>query len=156
MAQESILEWNVVETPPAQKSVDWFWAVGIILLSLAVIAIVFGNPLFGVFLVVVLFVLFALTHKHPRTIRYVLTKDGLYELEQLYQFSKIKSFYIDESMYHVPTLVIEVERWLLPILGIPLQKEIAPQDVRMYMRPHIMEKPIKEPLFHHLFEMFGL
>ena len=49
MAQEVQLEWDVVETPATKKSVDWFWAVGIILLSLAVIAIVFGNPLFGVF-----------------------------------------------------------------------------------------------------------
>jgi|JI6StandDraft_1071083.scaffolds.fasta_scaffold12662_6 hypothetical protein len=156
MAQDTMLEWNVVETPPVKKSVDWFWAVGIIILSLAVIAIVFGNPLFGVFLVVVLFVLFVLTHKHPRTIHYILTKDGIFEGERLYLFSNLKSFYVDETTYHVPTLLVEVKRWFLPIVSIPLPQEIAPQDIRMYMRPYLMERELKEPLFHHLFEMFGL
>ena len=107
-------------------------------------------------MIVILFVLVVLTHKHPRTIRYTLTKSGIFEADRLYAFSNLKSFYVDETTYETPTLLLEVKRWFLPIVSISLPSEIAPQDIRMYMRPNLMERELKEPLFHHLFEMFGI
>ncbi len=156
MAENIMLSWNVVEAPAVKKSIDWFWAVGIIIVSLAIIAIVFGNPLFGIFLIVVFFTLFILSHKRPQTVRYALTKDGIVEGDRFFPFTDIKHFYVDETTYLVPTLLIDIKRWFLPIVSIPLPVEIRPDDVRMYLRPKLMEKELKEPIFHHLFEMFGL
>lgn len=156
MASEVLLQWNVVEAPPVKKSTDWFWAVGIILISLAVVAISFGNQLFGIFLLVILFTLYVLSHKRSQTVHYAITKDGIYEGNVFYSFSNIKNFFVDENTYTGPTLLIEVKRWFLPILSLPIPSEIAPQDVRMYLRASLHEHEIKEPVFQHLFEILGL
>ena len=156
MNEEVLLSWNVVEAPPVKKSVDWFWAVGIIIISLAVISMVFGNPLFGVFLIVVLFTLIVISHKRPQTVHYVFTKDGLFEGDRFFPYTNIKSFYVDETHYMMPTLLIEIKRWFLPIVSISIPESIQPSSVRMHMRTYVMERELKEPVFHHLFEIFGL
>lgn len=156
MNEEVLLSWDVVEAPPVKKSVDWFWAVGIIIISLAVISIVFGNPLFGVFLIVILFTLIVLSHKRPQTVRYVFTKDGILEAQRFFPYANLKSFYVDETLYATPTLLIEIKRWFLPIISIPIPESISPADVRSTMRSHVLERELKEPIFHHLFEIFGL
>jgi hypothetical protein len=42
-------------SPYSEKSNDWFWAVGIITLTAAALAFIFGNIIFGIFIIVGVF-----------------------------------------------------------------------------------------------------
>ena len=42
------IEWDAHEYEHKERNRDWFWAVGIISVSLAVVAVIFGNIIFAI------------------------------------------------------------------------------------------------------------
>ena len=45
---EPIIEWNAPEHYYYKRSPDWYWSVGIIAVTGAVLACIFGNVIFGI------------------------------------------------------------------------------------------------------------
>ena len=45
MSAQSLISWNAPEHYHVEKTNDWYWAVGIITLALAVVCIMFGQVL---------------------------------------------------------------------------------------------------------------
>ena len=52
MAQDVLLEWKGREYDHNPKSADWYWALGIIAVAATVAAILFGNYLLAVLIVI--------------------------------------------------------------------------------------------------------
>lgn len=157
MAVESLLSWSVIEYEKRHKGVDWFWGVGIVTIAVSLIAIVFGNILFGILILVSGGALIGLGFHHPRPITYHITTEGILEGEQFFPFKNIRSFSVNEDDYTRPTLLIEVSRWFLPVVSIPLPDHAGSDSVRGMLRGRIRENDeLKEPMFHYLLDILGL
>jgi len=52
-----LIEWDAHEYEHRERSPDWFWAVGIISVSVAVAAVIFGNIIFGILVIIAAFTL---------------------------------------------------------------------------------------------------
>ncbi len=153
------LEWSALEYEEKERSPDWFWALGIIVVTSSVAAIIYGNYFFGALLVLsgVLLGFFAI--KKPEIIFYELNSKGLKIRKQLYPYENIKSFWVQidntGETELKPLLFIKAERLFMPILSIPIDYVVA-EDIRSIMlSKNVTEEEMKEHASQKIMESLG-
>lgn len=142
------LEWSALEYEEKERSPDWFWALGIVVVSSSIAAIIFGNYFFAVLLFLSGTLLGFFAIKSPDLVPYELNMRGLQIRTHLYPYENIKAFWVERSGEHkdAPVLLIKSERFFMPIISIPLDSNIA-HSVRSIMlsKEVAEEKMIEHP-----------
>lgn len=147
------LRWMAYEHEHIERGSDWFWALGIIAVSAALTSILFSNILFAI-LIVVAAVTIGLIAQHPREMHeFEISEKGIRTGVTTHPYVNIISFWVDEDGEE-PLLLIDTTAFMAPNLIIPLD-DIDPETVRDYLREHVEEVPMKEPLAHKILEFFG-
>jgi hypothetical protein len=161
------LNWSAPEYEEKERSKDWFWALGIIVVTSSVAAIIFSDYFFAALLVLSGILLGFFAVKKPDMISYELNDKGLKIGNRLYPYENIKSFWIQveqpkpTNQQHLPTIIkpllfIQSERAFMPIITIPIE-EIMAEDIysvlasknitEVEMREHISEKILEALVF---------
>ena len=142
------LQWSALEYEEKNRSNDWFWALGIIIVTSSLAAIIFGNYFFAalLFLSGVLLGFFAI--KKPDIVSYELNNQGLKIRTRLYPYENIKSFWVQidttgETKLN-PMLFIKSERLFMPILSIPIEDIMAPDIHSIMISKNIIEEEMKD------------
>jgi len=153
------LEWSALEYEERERSADWFWALGIIVICGVAAAIIFRNYFFAVLLLLsgVLLGFFAV--KKPETIFYELNQKGLKIRNQTYPYENIKSFWVQIDLAGEnklrPTLFIKLERAVMPIVSIPIE-DAAAEDIRdIMLSQNVAEEEMKEHASQKIMEYLG-
>ncbi len=102
---KNTIRWQGYEYTHHKKSSDWFWVLGIVALSSAVVAIVFANILFALFILIGAFTLALFATKNPHLIHFEINKRGVAIDNTLYPFTTLESFWIDEDEHGHLTLI---------------------------------------------------
>ena len=71
------LEWSALEYEEKEQTIDWFWALGIIIIASAVTSIIFENYFFAILIVLGGILLAVFTIKKPEIVSYELNDNGL-------------------------------------------------------------------------------
>lgn len=155
--QEQPIQWQGYEHQHIERGADWFWALGIITISTASIAFVFGNVLFGILLLVAGGTIGLLATKPPHIATFTLTDRGLRVDDHLYTYDMIEAFWITDDGEAGPTLLVDTRRVFTPHLVIPIQEDaVDPEQIREYFRDHeVAEVELREPLSHRILELLG-
>ena len=124
------LEWTALEYEEKERSQDWFWALGIIVVTSSVAAIIFGSYFFAALLVMSGLLLGFFAVKKPDTIHYELNNQGLRIRTRLYPYENIKSFWVQTGAK--PTLFVKTERVFMPVISITIENDIA-EDIHSIM-----------------------
>lgn len=150
------IRWSGFEFEHREKTADWFWAVGIIAVSLAAIAIIYDNALFGVFILIAGTMLLMTARKEPRLLDYELTEKGLMIGDTLLDHLQFKAFWVQQSKYAPPKLLLRTNKWTVPVLIIPIETDYIDADrVRDFLLDYIPEEKIDESLSMKFMEMLG-
>lgn len=159
MDASETLNWSALEYEEKERSPDWFWALGIIIVTSAIASIIFGNYFFAVLLVLsgVLLGFFAV--KKPDIVPYELNTKGLIIRNRLYPYENIKSFWVqlDPSgeTNLKPMLFIHSERAFMPIISVPINETMA-QDIHSIMlSQNIPEVEMREHPSEKIMEVLG-
>lgn len=152
MAKEN-LEWKAFDHIHQKHSADWYWAGGIITLSIAATAIIFNNILFAVLVVISSLALFLRTLQKPRKTHYALTSRGFHNENDFTPYSTFESFYIDDT-HGKPKLLLKGKNILSPLLIIPLG-EMDTENVQIYLARYLLETELREPLSKKIMEFLG-
>lgn len=120
------IEWKAPEYKHKERSMDFFWTIGIVAIVSAIIAIWFGNYVFAIFIIVAGGCLIMFTFKKPENIEFAIDNDGLHIGKDMYPWKNIKSFDVKEGM-PFGKLMVETSRKFLPIFTIPLPSDISNQ-----------------------------
>jgi len=136
----AVFEWSGREYDPNPKSGDWYWATGIIATALALAALLFGNILLTLLIVIAAITLALHAAKHPPTHRFMLTDRGLAIDNDLHPFENMASFSVFEYIEggKPPMLSIKTDSWFAPQLVIPLSGVNA-DAVYEYLLQHVDE-----------------
>ena len=153
MEQEKI-QWNAAEYEHKKHSTDWFWAVGIIALSLAVTAIIYKNILFAVFIVLSAFTLLLYSARKPQVLYFELNQKGVRIGDALYPYHTLKSFWLRENNNGVK-LILESQKVLMPHMSIPLSPEVNVDAVRAFLLVHLPSEEQKESVSEALMDYLG-
>lgn len=148
------LEWQAYDRTEQSHSPDWYWAVGIIALSLAVTAVIFNNILFAILVGVSTVVLFLRTLQKPQQVRYELTNRGLWTNKDFQPFTLFDSFWVEEETAPQPTLILKPKGMLSLLSVIPLA-EVSPDAVREFLSEYLPEVEQHEPLSKRVMEYLG-
>lgn len=150
------LRWSAYEFEYREKTNDWFWAVGIIIVCIASISIIYSNILFAVFIVLAGGFLILTSHKEPRILDFRINEKGFYINDTLYEYSKIVYFWVEHNKHSAPKLLIRLNRSINPILIIPIETDVEnSESIRDYLLDYIPEEKIHEPASQKIMEYLG-
>lgn len=153
------ISWINHEYEHREHSADWFWAVGIITVSLAVAFIIVGNILFSIILLIGVGLLLYYAKHPPEPKEYRISKNGIRAGDTLYPWETLHSFWIIEKEenakdYHEPKLLLTSKKAMMTHIIIPLNEYIV-DDVHEILYNMIPEEPRVEPLPDRLIRKLG-
>ncbi len=157
MPRPPLFEWTGTEYEFAEKSTDWYWALGIIALAGIVASVLFGNFLLALVILSAAVAVALQAMKRSRTHHFMITELGLQIDDRLYPYDTMLHFsvleYLDEKL--PPALSIKTRSLLSPHLLIPLSGVDA-EAVYEYLSNHLDEGNHEVSVVDRLVEMFQL
>ncbi len=149
------IEWRAHEYVHVEKTPDWYWALGLIGVAAAIAAIVMGDVLFAILILLAAFVLAIYANRQPNVVRFAVTQRGVRIDDELYPYNTLDSFAIDEvSPNHTPKLILKPKRIFASLIIIPVE-EVDPDDVHDFISDFLLEEEHVEPLSHHVMQWLG-
>lgn len=137
MQQAEKIEWLAPQYEHKDQSMDWFWALGVIIVATAITAIIYRNYFFAILIILGGLLLGYFTVKKPEMIDYELNEKGLRMKNRLHPYEEIKTFWIRKE--GKPMLFINSGRIFLPIISMPIYSNLADK-----IRAKMLEKNVEE------------
>lgn len=153
MSPEALISWNAPARIYVEKKSDWYWAVGIITLALAVVAFLFGQIITGIFVVVAAATLVLHASRPPKVIYHEINDRGIVIDDVLYPFLTLDSFWIPHDELP-PKILLKSHKIFMPYIIIYID-EVDPERVREIMLRYIAEREHREPVLKHILEALG-
>ncbi len=147
------ISWNTIEYLHTEKTTDWYWIVGIITLSIALISIILNNIIFAILIVVSSFTLSLFASRKPEIINIDITESGIKIGKNMYPYSSLKAFWINDYG-DFGNLLLRSSGVINPLISIPIIK-IDPEKIREILLEYIREEEIIEPLSQKIMEYLG-
>lgn len=149
------LHWQTLEYEEKERSADWFWAVGIITIAVAVTSIIFNNILFALVIIIGGFALSLYAARPPKEIDVVLDDMGIRIEKYFYPYRTLESFWVEERE-DSSRVLIKSQRLIMPYIILPInEEEIEPEEIRNYLGRYLPEVFHSESTFHHIMEYLG-
>jgi len=153
--QKQPVSWTAHEYQHFEKNSEWFWALGLIGVAGAVAALMYGNILFSVVILVAAFVLALFAARKPEEFTFTLTQRGLRINDDLHTFQSLKSFSIEDlSENHTPKLILESHKVFTLDIVIPIES-IDPEVIHDFLYDYLPEENHEEPTIHKVMEWLG-
>jgi hypothetical protein len=158
MEEAEALSWSIPEYTPRNHSNDWYWGIGLATAVAVVLAVIFGDFLFGVLLFIGVGSLLYFTARAPRLLNVTLGSRSIRLNETLFVYSQIKAFWIEEEEAvppgHDRHLLIMTDKRVMPLVAIPIG-DVPPEVIKEKLAPHIKEEEMAEQKTHVFFELLG-
>ena len=164
MDSDKKISWSALEYEEKERSKDWFWALGIIVVTSAIAAIIFEDYFFAVLIVIIGALFSFLAVRKPRAISYEVNAKGVQAGTHLYPYGNIHSFWVrsatlrdhEENDVLRPMLFIRIQRLFVPIFSIPIDDSIAENIDAQLKEAGIVEARMQEHPSEHIMEMLGV
>lgn len=156
MNEVSPLTWQALEYHHETKTVDWFWAVGIIAVCIAITAVIYGDVLFGILVLIGAGSLAIYAVREPELISFELNEKGVLIERKMYPYATLESFWVEEhhNVHRHPKLLIKSQKITMPLIVIPID-EVHPDNVRRFLLNFLQEEEHFEPLSQKVMEYLG-
>lgn len=155
MPGEISLRWSAYEHDHIERGAEWYWALGIIALSIAITSLLFQDFFFAILIVIAAITLALLARTQPDISEFELSDAGIRIDDALHRFDEILAFWVETEASGRPMLFIDTTKFLSPNLIIPIE-HIDPALVRAFLVERVEERRMKESLSHKVLEFFGL
>jgi len=148
------ITWEAPAHYHIEKKSDWFWALGILTFAGAFTAIILGNFLFGLLILIAGSVMALMANREPAIIPFAVTTRGVRIDETLYPYSTLSSYYIETERGVGPKLLIKSERLLMPLIVIPLPEDHL-DEIESILEKKLPAEHLEEPLGQEILEFLG-
>ena len=160
------IAWFAPEYEEKERSKDWFWALGIIVATSSIAALIYENYFFALLLVLSGLLLGFFAVKKPEMVHYELNNRGLKIGSRLYPYENMKAFWVQargllepgvemEGMHFKPILFVKSERVFMPILSIAIEEEMASDIHTAFREKGIPEEEMREHISDKIMEGLG-
>jgi hypothetical protein len=153
--QDQAFSWTVHTHEHKDRSIDWYWTLGLVAVAGAVVSIFLGNYLLVVIIGIGAISLGVLAARGPRLHSVKIDKRGVVLDGTLYPYSSIDSFWVEEKAEN-PRLLVSTSGILHPQFIIPIEESSRAHEIREFMRRYAKEEEQDPHFGEHLAEMFGL
>jgi hypothetical protein len=147
------IEWRAPQYIHTEKTGDWYWIVGIITVTIALISIIVGNLIFALLILVSSFTLSLFASKPPETVQNEIGAGGIKKDETFYPFENLESFWVETGDKY-PRLILKQKQKLAQYLVLLIDFADA-GEIREFLSQHIPEEKMSESIFEKLLIYFG-
>ncbi|MEK9195668.1 MAG: hypothetical protein AAB975_04775 [Patescibacteria group bacterium] len=148
------LEWSSYEHEHRIRGPYWF----LYPLTIATAGIAFGittrSYLFVAFVVIAFLMLTYYAKRPPRTLAYAIEKRGVWMGDKLFDYSRIKSFWIFSHALMAPELLLETASPINPVIHVRLEG-IDPDAVKYAISRYLPEKEQKDLISRQITRIIG-
>jgi len=157
---EEKINWSALEYEDKERHVDWFWALGVIVVAGAIASIIFANYFFAIFWIIAGLLMGYFAIKKPDMISYELNEKGLKIQDRIYLYDKMKAFWVqkpltDDGKAMKPALFIKSERIVVPIFSVPIEEDSIAIIHDMMLAHDVLEEEMKEHPSEKIMEALG-
>ena len=147
------LQWSALEYEEKERTDDWFWALGIIVVAGSLASIIFNNYFFAALLILSGLLLGFFAMKKPEEINYELNHQGLVIKHRLFPFENIRAFWV--QIEPKPILFIKSDRLFFPIISIPIADHMAENVHAIFSTKAIPEEEMRTHPSEIIMEFLG-
>ncbi len=147
------ISWETVEYLHTEKTNDWYWIVGIVTLSAALIAVILNNVIFAILIVVSAFTLSIFASRRPDVVPATIDKSGVTFGRTRYSYSNIESFWI-ETRDSYPRLLLKSNKVFMPFVVIHIHEDDA-DEIKNLLSKYLPEEENTEPLLEKVLIYLG-
>ncbi|MBU1039024.1 hypothetical protein KKC17_02200 [Patescibacteria group bacterium] len=137
------ISWSFKEFNPIIRSRRWWWLAGVISLLLLLYAVLTGNFLFALILLMGAILFVNETKRQPRHLKCQITNKGLAVGKKFWRWSELNEFWIAYQPPTIDNLYVLPKNLFDPRLSIPLNKT-NPLKVRTELKKFLNEDLSKE------------
>jgi hypothetical protein len=148
------IEWGAPEYEHKERSADWFWAMGIVVLSIAVTCIIFGNIILAILILLSAFSLSLFLNREPEIIDVIINEKGITRENIFYPYQTLHSFWIDDEHSH-PKILLRSDKLLMPLIIIPLGDNVDIDKLHTILSEFLKEEPHELPWAEKFLEYLG-
>lgn len=145
--------WEKPEYIHQEKTNDWYWALGVIVLSGSIASIIYENYFFAIFLVLSGAMMGYLGGKHPGVSRHELNEKGLAIDSTFFPYQEMISFWVRDG--EDPKLFLKTKKIFAHYLSIPIETEHVETIKDMLLSAGIAEVETKEHPTENIMSMIG-
>ena len=147
------ISWQTFEYLHTEKTADWYWIVGIVTISIAIIAIILNNIIFAILIIISTFTLSLFASRRPDIID-VEIDSGKVKLGRVqYTYKDMDSFWVETREFH-PKILFKTKKIFSPYVVVYIQDH-DPEDVREILLKYLPEEEHHEPLFEKILMYLG-
>ncbi len=147
------ISWSAPEYIHTEKNTDWYWIVGIVSITLALVSVLLENSILGILIIVASFTLTLYSTRKPKNIHIELLPTGIKVHESIYFYTNLESFWIEEHQL-TPRILFKTTKKIAPYITI-LLGSANPDEVRDELLIHLPEVKHSEPFIEKLLIYFG-
>lgn len=147
------ISWESVEYIHTEKTNDWYWIVGIVTLSIAVISIILNNVIFAILIIISSFTLSLFASRKPDMVPVHIDNLGVTFGKTHYPYLNLESFWI-ETRDNFPRLLVKSKKILMPYIVIHIHIDDA-GEIRTILGQHLREEEHTEPLLEKILIYLG-
>lgn len=122
MEREEYIHWQASEYARKERSSDWFWIAGAVIIALSIVSIMMENILLAVIFILGGFSFIAYERREPEMIKIALAGKGVILGNNLYQYKDLQSFAVDDEPPK-RRIVLVSSRSMLKHIYIPIGDE---------------------------------
>lgn len=148
------IEWEAPEHHHEPKNSDWFWVLGIIVISGAVTAVLLNNMLFAIVILVGGAVMAILAMRPAKTVDFSITQRGVKIENSFYPYTTLESYFIEEHPMVGHQLLIRSQKMFMPLLILPLPEDHV-EEIEEIIAERLPEEHLEEPFANKILEFFG-
>ena len=136
------LRWQAPEYIHYEKTADWYWSAGVIMLALLVSSYYLESILFAFLIVIGGVAVMLYGARRPNTITFEVSGMGVRVGDRLFPFETLQSFWIFYRAGDTKELSIRSEQLLVPMIKIPLgdQDPTALRELLLDFMPEVAQE----------------
>ncbi|MEQ1500278.1 MAG: hypothetical protein ABL917_02825 [Parcubacteria group bacterium] len=147
------ISWQTHEYHHTEKTSDWYWIVGIVTVSIAIIAIILNNIIFALLIIVSSITLSLFASKKPEIIDVNIDNSGITINKTRYPYSHLDSFWVELTHFR-PRIILKSKKLLMPYIVIFIE-EVEPEEIRSVLSSKLEEVEHHEPFLEKLLIYLG-
>ncbi len=151
--EEETISWVGLEHEHKEKSSDWYWALGVIVVAGSIASIVLKNYFFVIILVLGGAMMGYLSSRPPREIAYEFNENGFKTGDVLFPYKNMSHFWVREG--ENPMLFIKIEKSFTPMISIQIENQYAKSIRKMLLSKNIEEKETHEHVADKILDFLG-
>lgn len=153
------ISWSAPEYDHHDHTADWYWAIGIVSVSLAIAFVIVGNALLSIIILLGMGTLLHYAKHPPKTTEYEFSKKGVRAGKTLYPWDTLDSFWIldghtTRGKTCAPRLLLVSKKTFMPHIVILLDDTVI-EEVHQSLTHMLHEEPQMEPIHDRLLRVIG-